>query len=291
MNDTTFTSYDIETSENSSLQFKLMDMNDFFPHFGHVLQEPHLHNFYQILWFRSGKGVHYVDFKEYPVEPDTLFFITKGQLHYFDSGTDYQGVVIHFNESFLADEDSSENVFLKYNIFNAFDAVPYYKVKDAVTAKLQWITKEMQEEAGNENLFAHSDCLKYLLKLFLILIQRDGQRGSGEPLCPNNAMNRNFVKFRQLLEHHFRDMHTVQEYSEALNVSSKTLTTSVKASAHSTPLALINDRLVLEAKRLLKFSSMKVKEIAYYLGFEDPSYFIKFFKRRTGQLPAEFREE
>jgi len=55
-------------------------------------------------------------------------------------------------------------------------------------------------------------------------------------------------------------------------------------------LKIINDRVILEAKRQLLHSSLKIKEIAFYLGFEDPSYFVKFFKRQTGYLPAEFRE-
>ena len=78
--------------------------------------------------------------------------------------------------------------------------------------------------------------------------------------------------------------------STYLNVSTKTLTNCVYESSHSTPLKIINDRVILEAKRQLLHSSLKIKEIAFYLGFEDPSYFVKFFKRQTGYLPAEFRE-
>lgn len=85
-------------------------------------------------------------------------------------------------------------------------------------------------------------------------------------------------------------MHTVKEYANLLNVSAKTLTNCVYESSHSTPLSLINERIVLEAKRQLLHSSLKVKEIAFRLGFEDPSYFVKFFKRHVGCLPAEFRE-
>ena len=106
--------------------------------------------------------------------------------------------------------------------------------------------------------------------MFLIYVQRTGERGTGIPLCVNNSSNRTFVRFRQILEHHYRQMHTVKEYASHLNVSTKTLTNCVYESSHSTPL--------------------KIKEIGFYLGFEAPSYFVKFFKRQTGYLPAEFRE-
>ena len=85
-------------------------------------------------------------------------------------------MIIHFNESFLSDEGSSENVFLKYNVFNAFDAVPYYNVTPENIQRLAYITEEMETESRNINTFAHKDYLKYLVKMFLIYIQRIGQR-------------------------------------------------------------------------------------------------------------------
>lgn len=284
-----FTQYDLDSV--SQMQFEMTELSRLFAENGSHPYEAHIHSFYQIIWFRKGTGVHYVDFKEYPVADNTMFFISPGQIHYFETGRQVEGVVIHFNESFLSDEGSSENVFLKYNVFNAFDASPYYLIRRENAGKLTLLVNEMEEETRNEGLFAHSDLLKYLIKMLLIYVQRTGERGHGLPLCINNAANRTFVRFRQSLEHHYRSMHTVKEYAAHLNVSTKTLTNCVYESSHSTPLALINDRIVLEAKRQLLHSSLKVKEIAFQLGFEDPSYFIKFFKRYVGCLPAEFREQ
>lgn len=88
--------------------------------------------------------------------------------------------------------------------------------------------------------------------------------------------HRSFVRFRQLLEKHFREIHTVKEYAEMLHVSTRTLFHYVAQSAHLTPLQVINDRVVLEAKRQLQHSTLSIKEIGYQLGFEDPSYFVKF---------------
>ena len=265
-------------------------MPDFFHKNGDAPKQAHIHTFYQIIWFQQGAGVHYVDFKEYPITDNTLFFISPGQIHYFDDNNSSKGIIIHFNESFLSDEGSSENVFLKYNVFNAFDAVPYYKIMPKDSQRLEYIAEEMKLEKENIKAFAHKDYLKYLVKMFLIYVQRTGERGTGIPLCINNSSNRTFVRFRQILEHHYRQMHTVKEYASHLNVSTKTLTNCVYESSHSTPLKIINERIILEAKRQLLHSDLKIKEIGFYLGFEDPSYFVKFFKRQTGYLPAEFRE-
>ena len=290
MKDNVFTKYDLETGTPDEIQFEIMEMPHFFCENGEAPKQAHIHGFYQIIWFQQGIGTHYVDFKEYPITDNTLFFISPGQIHYFDESNNFKGIIIHFNESFLSDEGSSENVFLKYNVFNAFDTVPYYEVKSDDTPRLEYIVKEMQLEIDNIKAFAHKDYLKYLVKMFLIYIQRIGKRGIGIPLCINNSSNRTFVRFRQILEHHYRQLHTVKEYVHRLNVSTKTLTNCVYESSHSTPLKIINERIILEAKRQLLHSDLKIKEIAFYLGFEDPSYFVKFFKRQTGYLPAEFRE-
>lgn len=282
--------YRLDTGDTSGIQFEMLRMPGFFDENGDHPFEAHLHGFYQILWFKKGTGVHHVDFKEYPVCGNSLFFISPGQIHFFDRQSRPEGIILHFNESFLSDEGTSENVFLKYNVFNAFDAVPYYHVSDEDAARLESIVRSMERETGNEGMFAHRDYLQYLVKLFLIEVQRVGQRGTGIPLCVNNSSNRTFIRFRQMLEHHYKRMHTVKEYAGHLNVSVKTLTNSVYESAHTTPLKIINDRIVLEAKRQLFYSDLKVKEISFRLGFEDPSYFVKFFKRQTGFLPAEFRD-
>lgn len=285
-----FVKYDLEKEVLDDAQFTLMEMPNFFHKNGDNPKQAHIHSFYQIIWFMKGEGVHYVDFKEYPITDNTVFFISPGQIHNFEKRDDFRGIIIHFNESFLSDEGSSENVFLKYNVFNAFDTVPYYHLMPDEVHRLGFFIEEMKTEMGNTQAFAHKDCLKYLVKLFLITVQRTGQRGTGIPLCINNSANRTFVKFRQLLEHHYRQMHTVKEYADRLNVSTKTLTNCVYESSHSTPLKIINERIILEAKRQLLHSDLKIKEIAFYLGFEDPSCFVKLFKRQTGCLPAEFRE-
>lgn len=123
--DNIFTKYDLEKGTPDEIQFEIMEMPQFFHENGEAPKQAHIHGFYQIIWFQHGTGIHYVDFKEYPITDNTLFFISPGQIHYFDESDNQKGIIIHFNESFLSDEGSSENVFLKYNVFNAFDAVPY----------------------------------------------------------------------------------------------------------------------------------------------------------------------
>lgn len=83
--------------------------------------------------------------------------------------------------------------------------------------------------------------------------------------------------------------HFVGEYANMLNISFRTLTKYVTESVRRTPLQIINDRIALEAQRLIQSTSLRIKEVAEHLGFDDPSYFVKFFNRQTGKMPTEMR--
>jgi len=281
--------YHLHKDEPEKLQFEIYPLKKYLIDGGQHTQEPHIHSFYQILWFMSGEGKHYVDFNEYEVKSNSLFFISKGQIHHFDEN-EYEGCIIHFNESFITDNENYINIFLKQNIFNSFEKEPLFQIKETDTKELQNIVNQMQTEMWTPNQFAHSEYLKVLLHLFLIVIQRFGVRKDCNGLSVNNPSHILFVKFRNLLEENYRTTHTVSEYAELLNISNKTLTNCTNEISHQTPLQIINERLSLEAKRLLAYSDKNVNEIGFELGFEDPSYFVKFFKRHTKMLPGDFRK-
>lgn len=282
--------YSLGTDSHSGLEFRLQYMPHFFEDKKAKPFECHIHNFYQIIWFRHGHGIHRVDYKDYPVSDNTLFFLAPGQLHSFDGPNDYDGIIIQFNASFMVDEESSESVFLKYNVFNAYGSSPYYKVTKEEAQRLMLLVGEMNREYALTAAFAHKDYMQYLIRMFLIRVQRAGERQEPEKLYVTSLPNRVFVHFRQLVEQNFRKVHTVKEYAQMLNVSARSLNDYVRQSVHRTPLQLINDRICLEAKRQIQHSPLRINQIAYDLGFEDPSYFVKFFKRQTHHRPTDYRE-
>lgn len=281
--------YHLHENEPDKLQFEIFPLMDYLIKRAHNTQKPHVHSFYQIIWFMKGTGKHYVDFNEYAVDDNTIFFISKGQIHHFDENCQ-DGCIIHFNESFMSYSQNFTDVFLKHNIFHSFEKEPLFKIKETDVKELHNIVNQMQAEMWTPNQFAHSDYLKVLLHLFLIVIQRFGIRKDCIGLSVNNPSHILFVNFRKHLEENYRRIHTVSEYAELLNVSAKTLTNCTKEISHQTPLEIINERLILESKRLLSYSERNVNEVGYELGFEDASYFVKFFKRYVNMSPRDFRK-
>jgi len=282
--------YHLHKDQPEKLQFEIYSLNDYLTkNKGHI-EKPHIHSFYQIIWFTKGNGKHFVDFNEFVASTNKIFFISKNQIHYFDNYSSYEGVIIHFNESFLMDNENDIDIFLKYNIFNDFESDPVFTIPTVAIENFTLLVSNLKKEISTPDKFAHKDFLKHLLKLFLISIQRLGKRNNYKNPSFNNQKNITLLKFRQALELNFKNIHTVKEYAYLLNISTKTLTNHITEIALKTPLEIINDRIILEAKRLLSHSSLNINEIGFQLGYEDPSYFVKFFKRQTKKSPSDFRK-
>lgn len=254
----------------------------------------HVHSFYEILWFQEGTGLHTVDFVEYEVKPGTIFFISPGQVHHFDRKEGYRGVTIKMCTDLLKNSTANgtgiDKMFLKYNTFHTYDSVPYYNIDNETAGMLQPLVDEMEEEAYRHGEFGNIDILKSLVCIFLVKIARHGTHESEYRLETIKPSHQLFVRFRRLIEQEYTHLHTVQEYADRLNVAVRTLHKSVNECSGKTPLALINGRIVLEAKRMVRYTNLMIKEIAAELGYEDTSYFIKLFKRETGYVPSDFRE-
>lgn len=251
---------------------------------------PHAHTYYEVVWFSEGGGVHTVDFVDYPIEDNTFFFLAPGQLHCFD-GKPHKGMTIMFDADLFNDNGSTEEVLLKYSIFNAFYASPCVVASEPTMRVVRNLTQAMEKEMGRPECFGHRTFMQSLMRLMLITFQREYDPASRPLLNQTNNVHVHFLHFRRLLERDYRKVHDVQGYALEMGVSSKYLNKIVAQCTLRTPLQLINDRVMLEAKRLLRFSNKMVKEVAFELGFEDPSYFVKLFKRQTGMLPSEFREK
>ena len=97
-------------------------------------------------------------------------------------------------------------------------------------------------------------------------------------------------KFFQLVNNFYLEKRTIEEYAAMLNVTPNHLSQSIKIASGKNASGYINDRIVSEAKSLIKFTEFDIAEIAYQLNFSDPSNFGKFFKKQTGQTPLEFRK-
>ncbi|MEE9361717.1 MAG: helix-turn-helix transcriptional regulator [Cellulophaga sp.] len=278
--------YHLHKEYPGKLQFEVYSMKEYLKRSSEKVILPHSHSFYQVLWFFNGGITHSVDFKTYDLKENTALFIAKDQVHAFDENLDTEGWIIHFNESFFMHHDV--DVFLKYNIFNTHKKSIYELNQDTIEVASSYINL-IQKEFKEKHRFGYEDVIRLLLKSLLISLERLQQSDSGKQLKITNHYELQFFKFKELIEDNYKTGLYVSEYASLLNISAKTLTTITKSVVSKSPSQLIAERIILQSKRDLKFTSLQVGEIAFQLGFEDVSYFIKYFKRNVGCSPRNFR--
>src|SRR5690606_1432278 len=136
--DHVITEYHLNRHLPDKPQLAILDLNNHIATNKCQVTKPHIHSFYQIIWFKQGKGKHFVDFKSYDVFDNAIFFIAQNQVHYFDEHTDYEGVLIHFNEAFLVNNENEMEFFLKCNLFNN----PYQQPSCCVGTGIEGILEE-----------------------------------------------------------------------------------------------------------------------------------------------------
>ena len=279
--------YHLHKANPEKLQFEVYSMKEYLKRSFEKAITPHSHSFYQVLWFFNGGITHTVDFKTYDLKENTVLFIAKDQVHAFDENLDIEGWIIHFNESFFMHNDV--DIFLKYNIFNTHKKSIYELNPDTIDVTTSYINL-IQKEFNEKHRFGYEDVIRLLLKSLLISLERLQQLDSERQLKITDHYELQFFKFKELIEYNYKTGLSVSAYASLLNISPKTLTTITKSVVNKPPSQLIADRIILQSKRDLKFTTLQVGEIAFRLGFEDVSYFIKYFKRYVGCSPRNFRE-
>ena len=235
------------------------------------IAQTHVHTFYEIVWFLEGEGSHTVDFTEYPITPNTFFFIAPGQLHSFTRNNSQKGVVMKICNHLLEEELSAEGILMKYNLFSNYDSVPFKKTSPESVPLIEAIVRQIEAETKNADSIGHHDYLQSLVKILLIQIERCQIGRDDTIFSVTRTAHRTFLAFRREIERNYRTKHTVKEYADLLNISTKTLNNYISECSSFSPLEMINNRIILEAKRLLRYSNMMIKEIAFELGFDEPS--------------------
>jgi AraC family transcriptional activator of pobA len=280
--------YHYQKDKPKERQFGIYDLAEYYQNNSEHSSQPHTHSFYQIIWFKSKKGKHFIDFKDYQIKENRLFFIAKNQVHYFADRSDYDGYLIHFNESFILSNETDINFFLTYNIFNNSEE-PYFQIPNELQNQIISYFTQISTESTNTTEFGNKSILSYLLKSMLLLIEREKRKRTKNDNLTINK-NSSFLKFRDLLENNFYKNWSVTDFANKLSISSKTLNSITKHEMDKTVSQVIIDRIVLESKRKLTHSNAYINQIAYDLGFKDPYYFIKYFKKHVKCSPSEFRK-
>jgi AraC family transcriptional activator of pobA len=246
-----------------------------------MVQELHRHDFYYLLVLEKGGGHHDIDFRPYAISDQTVFLMYPGQVHHISLDTESTGYLLQFRDEFYFPHDKlSRQLLYKASRCN------HYKLNTQIFKKLMTVLSYVFEE-NNRRQDSYQEAIKANMDIFLIELVRYSCKPSADTSL---YIHGQLEKFLQILEDKFASEKQVSKYAELLNLSSYQLNSVTKATLGKTASEMINDRIILEAKRYLLATSNQISQTAYLLGFEDISYFIRFFKKHTSHSPETFRK-
>lgn len=245
----------------------------------------------QIHYIDRGKVSFHIDDQVYRAEGPCLVLTPPSMPHSFLTEPEAQGHVLTIHQSIawqLLKDGLQQEMDTEFNRGLCI-------VRDELDEeqRLQWplITQtfrnlklEWFRERPAKRLTLHT-----LVRLLLVQISRLSPK-EAESTPVNNEDLRIFRHFSDLIEEHFREHWHLPAYTEALRISESRLHQICQRVSNRSPKKLIHDRIIQETKRLLVFSDLPGSDICYQLGFSDPAYFSRFFKRHTGVTAQQFRQ-
>ncbi len=240
----------------------------------------HRHTYFEIFFFDHGGGSQLIDFLELPVVADSCYIVFPQQVHLLKRGPNATGQLVQFREEVVPSVQVKN--LLREVSFGANPAV-VFENDPAKLGQLRPMLELLKRSAEKTSGFSHEITLHYLQALLLLLMEnRDVTRTAALP-----EDRKLLFDFQNKLEEQYAQNHSVSQYAAEINTTEKKLSAVTKKYTGLSPLQVIHNRLLLEAKRLLLFESTSHKEIAFRLGFDSPATFSQFIKNKTGYSPSD----
>ncbi len=264
----------------STSGFEIARMEDLVKKSRKMLYKPHRQDFYGIFYFTRSGGVHVVDFERYPIGEGDVFIITPGQAHYFRNLDEVWGEVVLFTPYFLRHytllEEISASVVLR-TVVRLGGGVRSRTEKLLELLRVYYLSGIRNKEDILKNLLE-----ALLTELFFHWVDTEKTA---------HIYHKRLIRFRRLLTAHHTVNKEVAYYAGKLHISPKTLNQSVRKATGKSAKQYISGFVLLQAKRELVHTRKSIKEIAYGLGFDEPTNFTKFFKKYEGETPLQFRKK
>jgi AraC family transcriptional activator of pobA len=245
---------------------------------------PHRKDYYFWAFVKQGSSKHWIDTKPYILKPDAFYFTVPHQVHLKEEAQPFTGVVLGFTEEFLGLEENSllRQLPIIQNPDNGHEII----LNTADVVFIEDMLEKIYIENNTNSNWQHSMLMSYMRVLMIYLSRLYVEQFSNVDTTPDRVLLKRYL---HKIEENYIQHHEVSAYADMLNISAGHLSEVVKEQSGKPAIAHIHERLIMETKRLLFHTDQSIKEIAFRLGFEDASYFNRFFKRIVEDTPMAYR--
>lgn len=276
--------YNQVNRKDETLSFGISKMEDVYTKRNGKSDTPHRHDFFTVVFTIQVTGKHIIDFNEYSLAANQVYFVAPGQVHQLIVGSPPIGFGMFFSLQFLIQNNIQISFIEDLNLFNDFGDSPPLELSKEAHEKVTNYFNEIYLTYHSDMAYKN-DAIGALLKLILVqcnnscTVPKDVLQGNGSMLR----------QFKTLINDHHKEWHATNEYASQLNITADHLNRVVKAQTGKTAKEHIQSRIIVAAKRMLYFSDLSNKEIGYELGFSEPANFSAFFKHCEGKTPSQFK--
>ncbi|WP_103068541.1 AraC family transcriptional regulator [Aquimarina sediminis] len=279
--------YNQVNQQNDKLSFGISKMEDIYLNRKGEPDAPHRHDFFTILLIDQAKGNHIIDFNQYSLGSNQIFFIAPGQVHQMIEESKSIGFSMVFSNQFLIQNNIPVCFIEDLNLFNDFGESPPLELNSEESQKLNSYAEEIYQIFNSDLSFKY-EAIGSLLKL--ILIYSNNVCSLPKNINPSIHNGDSLLRdFKTLINNNYKKWHTTKEYASQLHITPDHLNRVIKTQTGKTAKEHIQSRIIVAAKRLLYFSTLSNKEIGYELGFSEPANFSAFFKNCVGVSPSKFQ--
>jgi AraC-like DNA-binding protein len=245
---------------------------------------PHRKAYYFMALVKVGTSRHWIDTVPYTIKPNAFYFTIPHQVHLKEEVKPFTGISLGITEEFLALDESGS--LKKLPIIQNPDNGHELLLSDVDLIFVEDLLEKILVEYNTKNNWQNTMLLAYIKVLLIYLSRLYEQQFSIAVPQPNRLLLKSYLS---KIEEWYTRLHDVAAYAGMLNISAGHLSELVKEQSGKPAIVHIHERLIMEAKRLLFHTDQSIKEIAFALGFEDASYFNRFFKRMSLITPADYR--
>ncbi len=247
------------------------------------IDKPHSHTFYLVMWLSQGSGTHTIDFKTFSIAPNQLYFLTPGQVHSWSLSPHTRGYNLFIEANFFRARFG--NRLLEYPFFHSHQHQPLLEVtsQQALFSDLfTYAYEEYEQQQPNRT--------DVFLSFVHILLETANRLYNQQWAGSDTHLYDRIREYEDLIETQFLTVRQIKTYADLMNLTPNHLNHICKKVLGKTASQLLHERIIIEGQRLLTHTTHSIQEIAFQLGFDDPSYFGRFFKKHAGQTPVDFRQ-
>jgi AraC family transcriptional activator of pobA len=263
---------------NKSGQKVRFDIQDWENASSYDFLKAHRHSFHEVLIFEKGKAQHDIDFATFEGKAGHIHFVASENVHLLVREENSKGFSILFTDDYFSKDIIEQLPF--------YSPQPVIQLDKTSFKSFLQLVNLVKMEFNNTSSLSEKLIHSYSYALMLLLL-----KSNPNDFQVGNNQTEYIQQFKKLIKENYKQHYTVEKYAELISISPKHLIELCKTQTGKTPLKLIQEHVISEAKRLFYHTKMTVKEVAYELNFDTPASFSKYFKSATGHSPSIYRKE